>query len=157
MANPAQAIGFSSPVGSYAIPDNNATGVSASISISGQGNIISFDSVTITGFTHSYYGDLQAFLSNGTSTVQLFACAFDPNTSCPAPQPFTSPSFGLNGNYTFATAGANWYSPPASPLPTAITYANFQPLTTFNGQSLNGTWTSAILIMKILFWSGGNY
>ena len=136
MANPAQAIGFSSPVGPYAIPYNNATGVSASINISGQGNIISFDSVTITGFTHPYYADLRASLTNGATSVQLFSTFFAPDN-----QAFTNRSLDLNGNYTFDTAGANWYTQTVNPVPTATTYASFEPLTAFNGQSLNGTWT----------------
>ena len=136
MANPAQAIGFSSPVSTYAIPDNNATGVSASISISGQGNIISFDSVTVTGFTHTYYDDLRASLTNGTITVRLFR-----TSSAPDNQLFNDQSLELNGNYTFATAGANWYNQNVSPVPTATTYASFESLAAFNGQSLNGNWT----------------
>ena len=136
VANPAQAIGFSSPVGLYAIPDDDATGVSVSINISGQGNIISFDSVTITGFTHPFYPDLRASLTNGSSTVRLFRTTFAPDN-----QVFIRQSLVLNGNYTFATAGANWYTQTVTPVPTATTYASFQPLTAFNGQSLNGNWT----------------
>ena len=140
VANPAQAIGFTSPFGPYGIPDTNTTGASAgasaSINISGQGNIISFDSVTITGFTHSAYDNLRAFLTNGTTSVQLFSTRVLPDS-----QPFTNSSFSLNGNYTFATAGANWYTQTVNPVPTATTYASFQPLTAFNGQSLNGNWT----------------
>ncbi|MFM6202556.1 MAG: hypothetical protein ACKPE1_26035, partial [Dolichospermum sp.] len=76
LSSAAEAIIFTSPTGptagTYVIPNNNATGVTASISISGQPNIASFNSVTISGFTHSFYADLRAFLSNGTTTVQLF-------------------------------------------------------------------------------------
>ena len=136
MANPAQAISFSSPVGPYAIPDNNATGVSASINISGEGNITSFDSVTISGFTHTFHADLRAFLTNGTSTVQLFGTI----ESTVDNQAFTD-GLALNGNYTFATAGADWYTQTVNPVPTATTYASFQSLAAFNGQSLNGIWT----------------
>ncbi|MFM6224664.1 MAG: hypothetical protein ACKPDM_30665, partial [Dolichospermum sp.] len=72
LSSAAEAITFDSPTGTYVIPDNNATGVSATINISGQPNIASFNSVTISGFTHPFYSDLRAFLSNGTTTVQLF-------------------------------------------------------------------------------------
>ncbi|MFM6077528.1 MAG: hypothetical protein ACKPCI_03250, partial [Dolichospermum sp.] len=72
LSSAAEAITFTSPTSSYIIPDNNATGVEATINISGQPNIASFNSVTISGFNHTYYSELRAFLSNGTTTVQLF-------------------------------------------------------------------------------------
>ena len=133
LSSAAEAITFTSPTGPYNIPDNNATGVTASINISGQPNISSFNSVTISGFNHSFYGDLRAFLSNGTTTVQLFR-------STSEGQEFTNSYFQLNGNYTFANTGANWYNQTSDPLPSA-TYASFQPLSAFNGSPLNGTWT----------------
>ncbi|MBD2444983.1 hypothetical protein H6G25_17690 [Dolichospermum sp. FACHB-1091] len=134
LSSAAEAITFTSPTGFYNIPDGNATGVTASINISGQPNISSFNSVTISGFTHSYYNDLRAFLSNGTTTVQLFGSYYTDE------QEFTNSNFDLNGNYTFANTGANWYDQDIDPLPSA-TYASFQPLSAFNGSPLNGTWT----------------
>jgi hypothetical protein len=133
LSSAAEAITFTSPTGSYNIPDFDATGVTASINISGQPNISSFNSVTISGFTHSFYADLRAFLSNGTTTVQLFRSSAED-------QEFTNGYFDLNGNYTFANTGANWYDQTSDPLPSA-TYASFQPLSAFNGSFLNGTWT----------------
>ncbi|MDM3857489.1 MAG: hypothetical protein PT120_22010 [Aphanizomenon gracile PMC649.10] len=135
LSSAAEAITFTSPTGSYNIPDNNATGVTASINISGQPNIGSFNSVTISGLTHTWYSDLRAFLSNGTTTVQLFR-----NNIAPDNAAFTNINAALGGNYTFATTGANWYT-QANPVPTTTTYASFQTLTAFNGNSLNGTWT----------------
>jgi subtilisin-like proprotein convertase family protein len=140
ISNAAEAMMFSSASSTYNIPDNNATGVSATIAIAGEGNITSFDSVTISGFTHSYYGDLRAFLSNGTTTVQLFATDFAPDNAT-----FTGrSSANLSGNYTFATSGADWYAQGTSTtsiVPSANTYASFQSLNAFVGQSLNDTWT----------------
>ncbi|MCY7332935.1 MAG: proprotein convertase P-domain-containing protein [Pseudanabaena sp. CAN_BIN31] len=139
ISSSAEAISFTSPSGPfgfYNIPDNDTTGVTASINISGQPNIASFDSVTISGFTHSYYGDLRAFLSNGATTVQLFRTSSSPDS-----QTFTREFSALSGNYTFATTGANWYTQTVDPVPTATTYASFAPLSAFNGSSLNGTWT----------------
>ncbi|MFM6367884.1 MAG: proprotein convertase P-domain-containing protein, partial [Dolichospermum sp.] len=117
------------------IPDNNATGVSATINISGQPNIASFNSVTIFGFTHTSYSDLRAFLSRGATTVQLFRSQSDGAT-------FTDNGRSdLDGNYTFATTGDNWYDHSSDIVPPA-TYASSQSLSTaFNGSSLNGTWT----------------
>ncbi|MFM6215213.1 MAG: hypothetical protein ACKPCQ_01320 [Dolichospermum sp.] len=140
LSSAAEAITFDSPTGPnggrYRIPDNNATGVSASISISGQPNIASFNSVTISGFTHPFYSDLRAFLSNGTTTVQLFRTEGDPDGAT-----FTDGSNNLNGNYTFATMGSNWYTQTSDPVSSTTTYASFEPLSAFNGSSLNGTWT----------------
>ncbi|MFM6477121.1 MAG: hypothetical protein ACKPGH_27105, partial [Dolichospermum sp.] len=101
LSSAAEAITFTSPTGTYNIPNNNATGVTASISISGQPNIASFNSVTISGFTHSFYSDLRAFLSNGTTEVQLFRTQWSPDNAT-----FTNLGRSdLSGNYTFATTG----------------------------------------------------
>ncbi|MFM6266860.1 MAG: hypothetical protein ACKPFA_10205, partial [Dolichospermum sp.] len=136
LSSAAEAITFTSPTGTtggrYVILDNNATGVEATINISGQPNIASFNSVTISGFTHSYYSDLRASLSNGTTTVQLFRTQSDGAI-------FTNNRSDLSGNYTFATAGNNWYNQTPSIVPSAPTYASFQSLSAFNGSSLNGT------------------
>ncbi|MFM6473816.1 MAG: hypothetical protein ACKPGH_09995, partial [Dolichospermum sp.] len=83
LSSAAEAITFDSPTGPnggrYRILDNDATGVTASINISGQPNIASFNSVTISGFTHPFYSDLRAFLSNGTTEVQLFRTQLSPD------------------------------------------------------------------------------
>ncbi|MFM6369642.1 MAG: proprotein convertase P-domain-containing protein, partial [Dolichospermum sp.] len=136
LSSAAEAITFISPTGPYNIPNNNATGVTASINISGQpNNIASFNSVTISGFNHTYYADLRAFLSNGATTVQLFATQWSADDVG-----FELPGGDLNGgNYTFATVGANWYE-QTNPVPPA-TYASFQALDAFDGSQLNGTWT----------------
>lgn len=55
--------------GSVAIPDNNPTGASASLAVAAGGNISDLDlSVKIT---HTYPGDLDLQLSNGTTSVTL--------------------------------------------------------------------------------------
>ncbi|MFM5889544.1 MAG: hypothetical protein ACKOQS_14875, partial [Dolichospermum sp.] len=140
LSSAAEAIIFTSPTGptagTYVIPDDNATGVSATINISGQPNIASFNSVTISGFTHSFYSDLRAFLSNGTTEVQLFRTQWSPDNAT-----FTNLGRSdLSGNYTFATTGADWYNHFSDIVPPA-TYASFEPLSAFNGSSLNSTWT----------------
>ncbi|MFM6267305.1 MAG: hypothetical protein ACKPFA_12505, partial [Dolichospermum sp.] len=148
LSSAAEAIIFTSPTGPtggrYRILDNDATGVTASINISGQPNIASFNSVTISGFTHGFYGDVRAFLSNGATTVQLFRTQGAPDNAT-----FTNDgsiedevgSNNLSGNYTFATSGNNWYDQSSDPVPSA-TYASSQSLSSaFNGSPLNGTWT----------------
>ncbi|MEI6330224.1 MAG: hypothetical protein WCP16_13390 [Pseudanabaena sp. ELA645] len=130
---------FSSTISTRNIPDDDPTGVSATFNISGQGSITSFDSVTISGFTHGYYGDLRALLSNSTTTVQLFATSVAPDNAV-----FTASGANLSGNYTFATSGANWYAQGTddnSIVPSVTPYASLQSLNTFVGQSLNDTWT----------------
>ncbi|MFM6469445.1 MAG: hypothetical protein ACKPGX_20105, partial [Dolichospermum sp.] len=150
LSSAAEAITFISPTGPYNIPDNDATGVTASINISGQPNIASFNSVTISGFTHSYYSDLRAFLSNGTTEVQLFRTRWSPDNAT-----FTNGGGNnLSGNYTFATSGNNWYNQSSDPVPSA-TYASFQPLSAFNGSPLNGTWT--VNVQDRLFLEEGSF
>ncbi|MFM6282559.1 MAG: proprotein convertase P-domain-containing protein, partial [Dolichospermum sp.] len=79
---------------------------------------------------------MRAFLSNGTTEVQLFRTQGAPDNAT-----FTNLGRSdLSGNYTFATTGANWYTQTSDPVPSA-TYASSQPLSNFNGSSLNGTWT----------------
>jgi subtilisin-like proprotein convertase family protein len=125
---------FSSTTSTRNIPDNDATGVSATIAISGEGNITSFDSVTISGLNHTFYGDLRALLSNSTTTVQLFATGVAPDNAT-----FTTAGSDLGGNYTFANTGANWYT-QTNPVSSVTPYASLQSLNAFVGQSLNDTW-----------------
>jgi Proprotein convertase P-domain len=137
LAGPAHAVSatFTSAAGTYNIPDNNATGVTVPITITGQPNLTTFQSVTISWLTHGWYGDLRAFLSNGTTTVQLFRNEITPDGAS-----FSSPNADLNGSYSFANAGSNWYTQTNSVVP-AGTYQSFQSLSAFNGAALNGTWT----------------
>ncbi|MFM5955822.1 MAG: hypothetical protein ACKOQ2_01430, partial [Dolichospermum sp.] len=141
LSSAAEAITFTSPTGPYNIPDEDATGVTASINISGQPNIASFNSVTISGFAHTFYSDLRASLSNGTTTVQLFRSQSDGAGFTNDGSIGDVGSNDLSGNYTFATTGDNWYNHSSSIVPSAPTYASFQSLSAFNGSSLNGTWT----------------
>jgi len=68
--------------------------------------------------------------------VQLFRAWYYPDS-----QTFTETFSDLTGgNYTFANTGANWYA-QNNPVPSATTYASFEPLSAFKGSSLNGTWT----------------
>ncbi|WP_071188208.1 hypothetical protein [Trichormus sp. NMC-1] len=94
--------------------------------------------MTIYGLRDNWYGDLRAFLSNDSTTVQLFRS--DVVSADGPSSPFTDIGRQLNGDYTFATTGANWYT-ASSPVPSNITYQSWQPLSAFNGSSLNGTWT----------------
>ncbi|MFM6268274.1 MAG: proprotein convertase P-domain-containing protein, partial [Dolichospermum sp.] len=107
----------------------------------GQPNIASFNSVTISGFTHTWYSELKAFLSNGTTTVQLFRSQSDGAIFTNDGSIDDVGSNNLSGNYTFATTGDNWYNHSSAIVPSAPTYASFQSLSAFNGSSLNGTWT----------------
>ncbi|MFM6076456.1 MAG: proprotein convertase P-domain-containing protein, partial [Dolichospermum sp.] len=135
LSSAAEAITFNSLPGTYVIPNNNTTGVTASINIAGQPSIASFNSVTISGFTHGFYADLRAFLSNGATEVQLFRTDRFPDN-----ERFDAGGSDLDGNYTFATSGANWYTQSSAIVPSA-TYASVDPLSAFNGSPLNGTWT----------------
>lgn len=89
------------------------------------------NSITIRGLQHSYAGDLQFTISNGTTSVVFFT----------NPNPRDGQDFA--GNYTFLAGG------PALPTGgTAIpsgqigTTADFT--TAFSGASIGGTWTLSV-------------
>lgn len=139
ICNSAQALTYSSAPGTYNIPSGNNTGVTVPIVLSGQPNIATFNSVTITGLTHPFYGGLRAILSNGDPTRdrRLFGTSIGPDFT------FTqNNSLDLSGDYTFAENGANWYTQTVTPVPTTTTYASLDSLiVAFNNTSANTTWT----------------
>jgi subtilisin-like proprotein convertase family protein len=139
-ALPAQAVVFTSPPGTYNIPDQNATGISVPINVANTDTITNFNGVTISGLSHTYYADLKATLSNGATTVTLFNCS---QFVCTGGASFTNDTLVLNGNYTFANTGSDWYAQTTDPVPTG-TYQSLNALSAFNGQSLNGTWTLTV-------------
>ncbi|MFM6367302.1 MAG: proprotein convertase P-domain-containing protein, partial [Dolichospermum sp.] len=78
---------------------------------------------------------MRAFLSKCTTEVQLFRTDRFPDN-----ERFDAGGSDLDGNYTFATSGANWYTQSSAIVPSA-TYASVDPLSAFNGSPLDGTWT----------------
>lgn len=77
------------------------------ITVTDTGTISSFNSVTISNLQYLFsdYRDIKATLSNGSVSAILFCNTFDAGCST-----FTDGSLDLNGNYTFADTGSNWYT-----------------------------------------------
>jgi kexin len=64
---------YTTPLSSprLAIPDNNPTGVSDTITVSGSGvNSIEFVEITFSAANHTYFGDLEVTLTNDTTGTQ---------------------------------------------------------------------------------------
>ena len=131
------------------IPDNNAAGFSSAINVADLGAITSVNCVTISGFTHSWLGDLVATLLHDGADTQLFRRV----------GATTATSFGddsnLSGDYSFCASGADF---AAAALAAGITVlagtyqqtgASAQatpPLdpdtfAVFNGLDVDGMWT----------------
>jgi subtilisin-like proprotein convertase family protein len=128
-----------------AITDNNATGVNATLNVSGlTGTITDVDfrilgnscnataGSTSVGITHSYVGDLRARLTNPAgTTVTLFD---RPGGTGNSGNNFCSTFLddgGTSAIQAIAVAGA----------PFSSTFSPANPLSAFNGQNGNGTWT----------------
>ncbi len=128
------------------IPDNNSTGASANLAISGSTGTISDVNVrfngsscnategsTTVGLDHTYLGDLVISMQSPNGTVvtlsdrngsggnNLCNTIFDDSAS----SPFSS----------ISSSGAPWTG----------TFSPDSPLAAFNGQSANGTWTLKVV------------
>jgi subtilisin-like proprotein convertase family protein len=128
----------------------------SSINVTAQGNIVTFNSVTLTNLVHTWVGDLQAYIvaPNGT---RVNLCRY---------QVTSATSFGssndLNGTYTFTEGGAVFGN--GNPVPSG-TYArstntlaavvqvgpdgatqgiNNNTYASLVGRSIRGTWTLVI-------------
>lgn len=121
-----------------AIPDNSPAGVSDALVISGGGSVN--DLRVQLDIEHTWVGDLIVTLSNGSTTINL--------VNRPG---FTGSGFGCSGNdidvfldddaslsiQNNCTSGPN----PTQAYIAGESYTPAQPLSAFNGASLNGTWT----------------
>jgi MYXO-CTERM domain-containing protein len=137
-----------------AIPDNNPTGISTSITVADSGTISSFDFVTITGLQHTWIGDLVITLSHDGTTVDIIdRVARITNTGA-------GDNSNLLGDYTFQIAGASFSAAATAAanndiLSPAIVYTTFpnatngnsganNTLNNFLGQTVSGVWTLTI-------------
>jgi subtilisin-like proprotein convertase family protein len=138
---------------SATIPDNNFTGISRDIVVSDPGNVGEL-SVSITGLTHDWVGDLIASLTHvETNTkVDLF------NQIGKVTNTGTGDGSNFNGTYSFSNTFTTdiWAAAAAVTSDVNITPGNYAPstfktsgaanvapvssLTLFNGQNLAGTW-----------------
>ncbi len=136
---------FVGPGAGYAIPDNNPAGASSSINVNLAPNEVITDvSVVLSGFTHSYIGDINATLTGPGGSIDLMI-----NTGGPG----FGDSSNVNGVYVFADTGADWWNAAVAAGGTAgvITSGVYAPSTvnngaqsfaaTYGGSTTNGLWT----------------
>lgn len=123
----------------FAIPDNSPAGASSSIVTTG--GTVQGLTVTLSGMSHTWVGDLIITLSNGSSTIDLVNRPNFPATGFGF-------SWNLNGDYTFDDAAGQTFEGFGNPgslvdLPSG-SYAPEGALSSFNGGSFAGTWTLSI-------------
>ena len=137
-----------------AIPDNNATGLSATNTISDTFTALGLNSVTITGLYHPHAGDLLATLSHGGVTIELIDRVGRATTTT------TGSSALLFGDYTFAPGGSDLGAAATAATSGGIDatlpyapYLNGTPgqsstltgdFAAFNGKSVSGPWTLTV-------------
>jgi subtilisin-like proprotein convertase family protein len=117
----------------YNIPDNNPAGVDITLIVpaSETRSIVSFDSVALTNFTHSWMGDLIVTLTHvdtGTSVVLMNQEVSSSNAT------------DLRGDYLIADGAAAWPTTGGTTIAPAGTYGTDGLLSAFVGEDLAGTW-----------------
>jgi subtilisin-like proprotein convertase family protein len=117
------------------IPDNNATGISSTITVNTLNQVVtSLNSVTITGLTHPWMGDLTATLSKDGVSVNLFARPGGANDNS-----------NFNGTYTFNATAAQTVAQATAALGNVDlapgTYRADGNLASFANLNLGGNWT----------------
>lgn len=122
----------------FVIPDNNPAGATSQIVIGDAGTVQDL-TVTLTGLSHTWVGDLIITLSNGSSTIDLANRTGSTGSST------VGFSWNLGGDYTFDDAAATSWEDFGNPgsgnvLPSG-SYTPEGSLASFNGGSLAGTWT----------------
>jgi hypothetical protein len=123
----------------FTIPDSDPAGASSSIVIADAGSVLDL-TVTLSGLTHTWVGDLIITLSNGSSTIDLINRTGFPGS-------IAGFSWNLNGDYTFddaASATFEGFAGTTSSILPSGSYAPEGALSSFNGGSIAGTWTLSI-------------
>ena len=97
------------------IPDNNSTGITSTATITEDLTITGDLSITISGFTHTWVGDLIVTLTapDGTTSADIMRRT---GRSGAGGIGYTS---DLNGNYTYEDGGADWWGASMPPGPVA--------------------------------------
>lgn len=130
---------FVGPGAGFAIPDNNAGGASSTIIVNqAQNEVITDVSVILTGFTHTFVGDLIATLSGPGGSIDLMfrtQSGFDPGAGA-----------DVSGFYVFADTGADWWgAAQLAGFGGTINQGVYAPSTFANGvQSFNATYDSTL-------------
>jgi subtilisin-like proprotein convertase family protein len=112
-----------------AIPDNNATGASSTLAVAASGLITDIDA-TIGQITHTFDGDLIISLTSPAGTTVRLA-----NRNGSSGDNFT--------NTVFDDAAAVAVSSGSAPF--TGSFRPFEPLSAFNGQQVQGTWTLKVV------------
>jgi subtilisin-like proprotein convertase family protein len=117
----------------YNIPDNNTAGVDITLVVpaSETRQIMSFDSVSLTNFTHTWMGDIIMTLTHvdtGTSVTLMNQEVTSGNST------------DLRGDYLIADGAAAWPTTGGTTIAPAGTYGTDGSLAAFVGEDLAGTW-----------------
>jgi subtilisin-like proprotein convertase family protein len=102
----------------FNIPDNNSTGVAATLAVPDAGLVTAISSVTIRGLLHPYASDLRATLTKGATTIELFANSGGSADLLNSDLTFSpaSPSFPTSGAIPAGTYGLQGANPNFSTL-----------------------------------------
>ena len=128
----------------FNIPDDEPAGITSEIDITENETVTDVE-VTLSGFNHTFAGDVTATISNGTVTSSLVT-RVGPGTF--------GYSSNYNGDYTFSSDGGNLWSaanpanigsgediPVGDYKPTGVNDSAVSLSSDFSGQSSAGTWT----------------
>jgi subtilisin-like proprotein convertase family protein len=140
------------PIPDASIDFTGGTPLVSTLNIAGAGTIVSVNSITLTGLSHTWVGDLLVVLQapNGDN-IQVFG-----RLGCTANATVGNGS-DLAGNYIFQNTGTAFGGAAGTGLVPAGTYArrsvpatltipppDNDDFTVFNGDSANGNWTLTI-------------
>lgn len=126
----------------FNIPDNDTRGITSNIIFITENETVTDVEVTLSGFNHTFAGDVTATISNGTVTSSLVTRV--------GPSTFGYSS-DYNGDYTFSSDGGDLWSaanigtgqviPVGDYKPTGVNDSAVSLSSDFSGQSSAGTWT----------------
>jgi subtilisin-like proprotein convertase family protein len=118
-----------------AIPDNNATGVSSTLEIPAAGTVQDVN-VRIGSLTHPFVGDLKIQLRSPTGTVLVLADR--PGGAGNSGDNFTNTVFDDEATTRLGAVGT------AAPYTGSFKPQTVDQLSSFDGQSMTGTWTMTV-------------
>ena len=126
----------------FNIPDNDPGGITSDIVITENETVTDVE-VTLSGFNHTWAGDVTATISNGTVTSSLVTRVGYPSIT-------SGDDSDYGGDYTFSSDGGNLWLAAAPPTevipvgdykPTGVNDSAVSLSSDFSGQSSAGTWT----------------
>ncbi len=128
----------------FNIPDEDPAGTTSEIEITENETVTDVE-VTLSGFNHTWAGDVTATISNGTVTSSLVTRVGDPGGT-------SGDSSVYGGDYTFSSDGGDlWKAADDTGFKSVIPVGDYKPTgvndsavslsSDFSGQSSAGTWT----------------